>query len=427
MTIEVAPWLTDSCWTTIPIRYVARLGTGHTPSRQHPEYWENCTVPWVTLADVKQLRDGRTQVITQTEEKISPLGIANSSAVRHPAGTLILSRTASVGYSAILGTEMATSQDFATWTCSEKIDPKFLLHSLRAMAPDLRRVAMGSTHKTVYMPDIAGLRVALPPLDEQRRIADFLDAETARLDQLHKARERQRTVLMQRSQVALAETIQAEAEEYGEITLRRATSRIEQGWSPQCDDQEAAPDEWAILKTSAVSSGTFNPLAHKKLPSTMDPDLRYVLKDGDLLLTRGSGSADLVGMAAVVETGGRKLLLSDLLYRVHLKPHWSTRFVGFALRSLQARQQISLMVRGASGLTAKIRSEDVLSIRVPATPSHRQREATRELERSASEYSRLVGAISRSNQLIAERRQALIIASVTGRFDVTTAQGVDVA
>ncbi|GAB3802885.1 restriction endonuclease subunit S domain-containing protein [Micromonospora zhanjiangensis] len=102
MSDRIAPWLANSRWPTVPIRYVARLGTGHTPSRQHPEYWENCTVPWVTLADVWQLRSGTVDVIRETKEKISPLGIANSSAVKHPAGTVILSRTASVGFSGIL-------------------------------------------------------------------------------------------------------------------------------------------------------------------------------------------------------------------------------------------------------------------------------------------------------------------------------------
>ena len=174
---DLAPWLAGSRWPTIPIRYVAQLGTGHTPSRQHPEYWENCTIPWVTLADVWQLRDGTTDVIHETAEKISTLGLANSAAVKHSAGTVILSRTASVGFSAILGSDMATSQDFATWTCGPRLYPRYLLHALRAMAPDLRRLSSGSTHKTVYMPDIEELRIPLPPMPEQLRIAAYLDAQ----------------------------------------------------------------------------------------------------------------------------------------------------------------------------------------------------------------------------------------------------------
>ena len=90
-------------YPVVPIRKVARLGTGHTPSRQHPEYWENCSIPWLTLADVAKLRDGTRKVIDTTAEMISEQGVANSSAVVHPAGTVALSRTASVGFSCILG------------------------------------------------------------------------------------------------------------------------------------------------------------------------------------------------------------------------------------------------------------------------------------------------------------------------------------
>jgi type I restriction enzyme, S subunit len=269
--------------------------------------------------------------------------------------------------------------------------------------------------------------IPVPSVEEQWRIVNFLDAETARLDLLHKARERQRAALLQRSQVELEEFMATEIKKYGKVALRRAAWRIEQGWSPQCDDHLAAPDEWGVLKTSAVSSGNFNAMAHKKLPSSMEPDIRYIVEDGDLLLTRGSGSAELVGMAAVAETGGRKLLLSDLLYRVSLNPQWSTKFVAFALRSPQARQQVLLAVRGASGLTVKIRTEDILGITVPATPGSMQREIARELNRRALEYSRLIEVISCSNELIAERRNALIAAAVTGQFEVTTGAGADLS
>ena len=46
-------------WEVGNIRRYAEMKSGHTPSRQHPEYWEDCHIPWFTLADVWQLRDGR--------------------------------------------------------------------------------------------------------------------------------------------------------------------------------------------------------------------------------------------------------------------------------------------------------------------------------------------------------------------------------
>ena len=177
-------------WKSARTKFVARLESGHTPSRQHPEYWANCTLPWFGLADVWQIRDGKTDYVTETKEKVSELGLANSSARKLPAGTVILSRTASVGFSAIMGCEMATTQDFANWVCSSKILPKYLLYVLRAMKPEFKRLTMGSTHQTIYMPDIGKFCTVLPPTDEQRAIAEFLDRETGRIDALVAKKER---------------------------------------------------------------------------------------------------------------------------------------------------------------------------------------------------------------------------------------------
>lgn len=156
----------------VPLKFFAATGTGHTPSRQHPEYWnpDDCVVPWFTLADVHQIRDGLRDIVSDTTEHISEVGIANSSAVKHPAGTVLLSRTASVGFAAVMGTEMAVSQDFMTWTCRAQLEPHYLLVALRAMQPELRGLMYGSTHKTIYMPDLHALRVPLPTLEDQRSI-----------------------------------------------------------------------------------------------------------------------------------------------------------------------------------------------------------------------------------------------------------------
>lgn len=158
-------------WKTAKLSLVARLGTGHTPSRNDPEWWQDCSIPWITTGEVSQMRADRIEYLHSTRESISELGVLNSSAVVHLAGTVVLSRTASAGYSAIMGSAMATSQDFVTWTCGTLLRPRYLLLCLRAMRQDLLgRLAMGSTHKTIYMPDIEGIRIPLPPVNQQDKI-----------------------------------------------------------------------------------------------------------------------------------------------------------------------------------------------------------------------------------------------------------------
>jgi type I restriction enzyme S subunit len=200
------PWLKDvpAHWREGQLKLIAKLGTGHTPSRSRPEWWVNPPIPWITTGEVAQMRSDRIEHIAETREQISEAGMANSSAELHPAGTVVLSRTASVGYSAIMGRDMATSQDFATWTCGPLIKPRFLLLCLRAMRQDLLgRLAMGSTHKTIYMPDLESIMVPLPPLPEQEELVEAaydqqstLDACATRISaQIDLLRERRKAVI----------------------------------------------------------------------------------------------------------------------------------------------------------------------------------------------------------------------------------------
>ncbi len=181
-----AEWLGEipAHWEAKRIKFAARLHSGHTPSRQNADYWKDCTIPWFGLADVWQIRDGQAEYVVDTSEKISEAGLANSAATLLPKGTVILSRTASVGFSAILGVDMATTQDFVNWICGQSLRPEYLLYVLRAMGSEYRRLTMGSTHQTIYMPDVGTFVTPVPPLVEQDRIVASIRREKADIEAL---------------------------------------------------------------------------------------------------------------------------------------------------------------------------------------------------------------------------------------------------
>ncbi|MCX4641799.1 restriction endonuclease subunit S [Streptomyces sp. NBC_01446] len=195
-------------WQEVRVGLMARMGSGHTPSRSHPEWWVDCTVPWITTGEVKQVRDDRLEDLHETREKISELGLANSAAELHPKGTVFLCRTASAGYSGVMGSDMATSQDFITWTCGPRLNPYFLLWCLRAMRSDLLgRLAMGSTHKTIYVPDLQMLRIPVPSLDEQAEIVDAIRRQNSRIDNLTDKIRRQVELMTERRQALIAAAV----------------------------------------------------------------------------------------------------------------------------------------------------------------------------------------------------------------------------
>ena len=177
---------------------VAERGSGHTPSQKHPEYW-NDGIKWVSLADSSAL-DKR--YIYDTAKKISELGLQNSSAVLHPKGTVILSRDAGVGKSAILGDQMAVSQHFIAWRCDGKrLCSEYLYQWLQSEKPEFERIATGSTVKTIGLGYFQKLRIPVPPIQIQMGIASALetwDTAIQKTEQLIAAKERHRNALTQR-------------------------------------------------------------------------------------------------------------------------------------------------------------------------------------------------------------------------------------
>jgi type I restriction enzyme, S subunit len=150
---------------------LARLESGHTPSRRHPEYWGG-VVPWVSIRDAKAHHGSW---IEHTDETINDLGLANSSARLIPAGAVCLSRTASVGYVVIAAKPVATSQDFVNWICGSQLEPRFLQYLFLAEGESILRFASGAIHQTIYFPEAKAFSVCVPSIDEQRRIVAILD------------------------------------------------------------------------------------------------------------------------------------------------------------------------------------------------------------------------------------------------------------
>ena len=133
--------------------------SGHTPSQSHPEYW-NGGIKWISLSDSNRLDQG---YIFETTKQISDEGIKNSSAVLLPAETVVLSRDAGIGKSAVMSETMAVSQHFIAWKCDnhEKLHSWFLYNWLQLNKPEFERQAVGSTIKTIGLPYFKKLKIAV--------------------------------------------------------------------------------------------------------------------------------------------------------------------------------------------------------------------------------------------------------------------------
>ena len=177
----------SNSWEIKILEKIAKRGTGHTPDKNHTEYY-NGGIKWISLADSNKLDNGK---IYNTKFNISELGIKKSSAVIHPKNTVLLSRDAGVGKSAIMSESMAVSQHFVTWFGNKnELDNYFLYYKLQILKPVFEKIAVGNTIKTIGMPFFKNLKITIPEYSEQQKIASFLTSVDERLTLLAQQKEK---------------------------------------------------------------------------------------------------------------------------------------------------------------------------------------------------------------------------------------------
>jgi type I restriction enzyme S subunit len=310
------------------------------------------------------------------------------------------------------------------------VEPRYLYYWLNATSFHdyiYSALIVGSTNQIELNRERLGAApVALPPLEEQRRIVSFLDAETARIDQLAILRNRQLDALAMRMQSHLSEVAAVLSSRYGQVRVRHVLQKIEQGWSPQCEDRPVAEGEWGVVKAGCVNGGVFDENQHKALPATTEPELRYRIRGGDLLMSRASGSVELIGSIAVLPDDlPSRLLLCDKMYRLHLdRTRAVPEFVAFLLRTRHVREQIKLGISGADGMANNLPTATVTNLLLPDVPIAEQQHVVSELNSSWDKAQEAAKILRQQLALLRERRRAMITAAVSGQIDVTATDGL---
>ncbi|GAA4888514.1 restriction endonuclease subunit S [Ferrimonas pelagia] len=157
-------------WPLVKISEFCKTGSGGTPSRKVPEYFEG-EIPWVKSGDLRE------KIVTEATEFISDLAVQKSSAKMVPQGAVLLAMYgATVGRMAMLGIDAATNQAVCSIVPDPmKAHPKYVYYALQAKVPVFLRNAVGGAQPNISQGMIKDTEIPLPPLAEQKRIAAILD------------------------------------------------------------------------------------------------------------------------------------------------------------------------------------------------------------------------------------------------------------
>lgn len=147
---------------------IAEFRGGGTPDKSVAAYWGG-DIPWASVKDFK------STTLDQTTDFITHEGVRNSATNIIPAGTIVVPTRMAVGKAAITSVDMAINQDLKAVFPKRDLSTRFLLQALLASSSELERRASGATVKGITLDVLRGLKIYLPPLPEQKRIAAILD------------------------------------------------------------------------------------------------------------------------------------------------------------------------------------------------------------------------------------------------------------
>ena len=290
---------------------------------------------------------------------------------------------------------------------SDEVDTAWLVSAINA--PQFRRqieqFASGTTRSRISRSNLAKLRLQLPPLDEQRRIAAILD----KADEVRAKRKAALETLETLSQAIFIEMFGDPVTNpmgWQRLPLKSILTGIESGSSPICLDRPAEPGEWGVLKLGAITRCTYDDSQSKALPPEVEPEVQHEIAVGDLLFSR-KNTRDHVGATALVGDTQGKLLMSDLIFRLKMRPdaEVTSSYLQQLLIFPTKRKEIQRLAGGSAGSMPNISKAKLSASLIELPPLRLQEEFERRVFSIGSIRDDLNSGLRESGQIFSALQQ----------------------
>jgi type I restriction enzyme S subunit len=363
--------------------------------------------PHVNDGIVTAFRDGqvtlranrRTEGFTEAIQEIGYQGIRTGDLVVH-------SMDGFAGAIGVSDSDGKASPVVHAYQVNNDVDSRFIAYFLRSMAISgyIESLAKGIRERSTSFDGatLANLEIPCPPLDDQRRVANFLDLETSRIDTLRRIRERQKLLITERNKALLVHL--TNENDWQHTPVRRLMSKLSRPVRAGDTVVTAYRDGEVTLRSNRREDGyTFS-----------DKEAGYQgVEPGDLVFHALDGFAGAVGVS---DSHGKA---SPVYHVCRMVGADDPRFIGFALRSMGMTGYLELQAGNVRQRSVDFRSWDKFGqLSISRPPVDAQRRIADEIIENRAWANRIIAAIDRQIALLTERRQALITAAVTGGITV---------
>ena len=389
-------------WSIKSLGDICSVIGGGTPSKDVDKYYSG-TIPWATV------RDMRSDLISDTECKITIDAVKNSSTNIIPGGNVVIATRVGLGKVCLLGQDTAINQDLRGIipNNAEQLSVGFLFLWLKSIADLIVAEGTGATVQGVKLPFIKSLQIPLPPLPEQHRIVAILDEA---FDAIATAKANTEQNL--RNARALFESYLEGVlrnKKWEWKTLGELCEGVEYGSSAKSKAEGGVP----VLRMGNIQDGR---LDWSNLVYTNDEDEihRYLLKHDDVLFNR-TNSPELVGKTAVYKSE-MPAIFAGYLIRIHRKEHLlNADYLNYFLNS-QIAFDYGKTVVISSVNQANINGTKLKSYPIPAPSLVEQEAIVVELNDLSEETQRLESLYQQKLTALDELKKSLLNQAFSGQL-----------
>lgn len=305
---------------------------------------------------------------------------------------------------------------------SSTIIPRFLHYLLRSQAliDEYRKRSSGvrPAQWRLYWDDLADIRIGVPDPAAQHAIADYLDAETARIDALITKKRRMIELLEERSKVEIERVLGVDdGPDDSWVPLRYLVSIS--GGLTLGNVREGTTIRRPYLRVTNVQDGWLDLTDVTDIEIPVALAFRYELRYGDVLMLEGNGNPENLGRGTIWRDEINGCLHQNHIHTVRASRQMDAEFLDRLVRSQWARSWFTASSEQVS--IATLSQDKIKDLRVPLPTLTEQKRRASEVTAIRRRCTLLTAALATQSQLLAEHRQALITAAVTGELEVSGA------
>nr|WP_231709501.1 restriction endonuclease subunit S [Arthrobacter sp. zg-Y895] len=415
-------------WRTARLKHVSTALPGGTPDTSVDDYWltDDTGIPWISIGDMS----GR-KTITTTGKSLTERGFSSKTLPLGRPSQILFAMYASVGEVSILDIE-------ATWNQAllginpvpTSIDGQYLYYVLKAVNGRLPELYRSNTQNNLNADQVSNFEVPVPPLDDQKIIGEYLNEETARIDELIAKQERLIELLAEKRQAIITHAVThgldpsapikpSDTPSLGDLPAHWSHCQLKQAAIKVTDGAHVSPEtengEYDFVSTKDMGQSGID--FEGSLKTSAESYQSLVLAGcqphaGDLLFSKDG----TIGRTTVVNENREFVVASSLIIIRPNADRVFNKYLDFACQSKPIQSQVSSYTKGAGLPRLSIAS--LRRVRIPLPPLHEQMDIAENLAARTSTIDHLRRCAHDVIGLLRERRSALISAAVTGKINV---------